>query len=503
MTFPRLAALRTVARFRARCAALGADLPCDDAAQSAPASPLAAPLAVALPGRTASAANRFVVQPMEGWDGTEDGLPSDLTRRRWGNFGRSGAGLIWGGEAVAVRADGRANPHQLLLNEATASAIGSLRKLVLATAREAGHPEPVIGLQLTHSGRWARVPQVRVACPGPEADLSDGAGAPGRGPLGMPAPRVAFRHPLLDARVGVHDDTAVLSDDEVGILIGDFAAAARLAQEEGFDFVDIKHCHGYLLHEFLAARTRSGAYGGTRLGERTRLLHEIVGAVRTAAPRIGIAVRLSVFDAVPHRPAEVGAGGRLGPGVPVDYPAPYPFGFGVDVRQPTTIDWDEPLAVVGQLRAAGIRLLNVTAGSPYYVPHLQRPALFPPCDGYAPPEDPLVGVARLLDAARRVKVAAREMTVVSTGWTYLQEFIPHVAQACVREGWCDAVGLGRLVLSYPEMPADVLAGRPLDRKRLCRTFSDCTSAPRRGFVSGCYPLDPYYGNLRGYVRARR
>jgi 2,4-dienoyl-CoA reductase-like NADH-dependent reductase (Old Yellow Enzyme family) len=142
-----------------------------------------------------------------------------------------------------------------------------------------------------------------------------------------------------------------------------------------------------------------------------------------------------------------------------------------------------------------VRWLNVTAGSPYYVPHVQRPALFPPSDGYQPPEDPLVGVARLLDAARAVKAAAPEMIVVSSGWSYLQEFIPHVAQTCLRDGWFDAIGLGRLALSYPEFPADVLAGRTTDRRRLCRTFSDCTTAPRNGLVSGCYPLDPFYRAL--------
>ena len=91
---------------------------------------------------------------------------------------------------------------------------------------------------------------------------------------------------------------------------------------------------------------------------------------------------------------------------------------------------------------------------------------------------------------------------MSSGYSYLQEFLPHVAQACVREGWFDAVGLGRMVLSYPELPADVLAGRPLARKQICRTFSDCTTAPRNGLVSGCYPLDPFYRERPERERAR-
>src|SRR5262249_33507016 len=155
-------------------------------------------------------------------------------------------------------------------------------------------------------------------------------------------------------------------------------------------------------------------------------------------------------------------------------------------------DLGEAIGLARILAALGVRWLNVTAGSPYYVPHLQRPAAFPPSDGYAPPEDPLVGVTRLLTAAREMKGAIPAVILVSSGWSYLQDFIPHVAQACVRAGWFDVVGIGRLALSYPEMPTDVLAGRTLDRRRLCRTFSDCTTAPRNGLVSGCYPLDPFY-----------
>ncbi len=461
--FPRIASLRDVDGLRARLVALGLELPCDDGVLAPADSPLARPLmldgARLLP-------NRFVIQPMEGWDGTREGRPTELTCRRWRRFGSSGAAWIWGGEAIAVSADGRANPHQLLLNDTTAAAIGSLRRELLEAAGEIGS-RPLVGLQLTHSGRWScSAPHVR-------------------------APRVAFRHPLLDGRAGVADDRAVLSDREVHALVGHFARAAHLAQEEGFDFVDLKHCHGYLAHEFLAARVRSGAFGGSSLGERTRLLRAVVDAVRAAAPGLAIGVRLSVFDLVPYRLGAANGGDR-GAGVPEPYTVPYPFGFGVDPTMPERIDLDEPIALARDLLALGVRWLNVTAGSPYYTPHIQRPAAFPPSDGYAPPEDPLAGVARLLGAARAIKAAVPQLVVVSSGWSYLQEFIPHVAQACVRAGWCDAVGLGRVALAYPDLPRDLLAGRPLDRRRLCRTFSDCTSAPRNGLVSGCYPLDPFY-----------
>jgi 2,4-dienoyl-CoA reductase-like NADH-dependent reductase (Old Yellow Enzyme family) len=148
--------------------------------------------------------------------------------------------------------------------------------------------------------------------------------------------------------------------------------------------------------------------------------------------------------------------------------------------------------VLAIARDLGVKMFNITLGSPYYNPHLTRPAIYPPSDGYQPPEDPLVGVMRHLAVTRELKQAFPELMFMGSGYTYLQEFLPHVAQAAVREGWVDLVGLGRLVLSYPELPADVLAGRPVQRKRLCRAFSDCTTAPRNGIVSGCYPLDPHY-----------
>ena len=486
--FPRIASLKGVAGLRARLDELGCPLPCDDEILPAPDSPLARPLSLppSTPGGSGGAegprvGNRFVIQPMEGWDATDEGMPTALTRRRWQRFGGSGAGWIWGGEAVAVRADGRANPRQLLLTEKSAAAIGALRRELLEAARVAVESglapalarPPLVGLQLTHSGRWSRPTE---------------AG---------PAPRIAFRHPLLDPRVGVTDDTSLWQDRELEALVGNYARAAALAQSEGFDFVDLKHCHGYLLHEILAARRRPGRFGGPRLEDRTRLSFEILGSVREAAPGLAVGVRLSAFDGVPHRPAAPERAGekrgsRLGRGVPEPHPRPYDLGFGLDREAPERSDLREAVALVRALVEAGVRWFNISAGSPYYVPHIQRPAAFPPSDGYAPPEDPLVGVARLLEAARTVKREVPEAAIVSTGWSYLQEYLPHTAQACLREGWFDAVGLGRVALSYPQLPADLLAGRPLERRRLCRTFSDCTTAPRNGLVSGCYPLDEFY-----------
>lgn len=460
--YPRIASLRTAAGLRDRLAALDLGLPCDDEIEADGGGPLAAPLALGPgPRGDLEAPNRFVVQPMEGWDGTKDGRPTDLTRRRWRNFGRSGAGWVWGGEAVAVQEDGRANPNQLVITDATVASLSSLREDLLAAAADAGQPPPVVGLQLTHSGRWSR-------------------------PDGTSRPRTAYAHPLLDARNASASDAHVVTDEEAWDLVEAFGRAARLASDAGFSFIDVKHCHGYLLHEFLSARTRPGRFGGESLTARSTLTRAILEAVKRAAPGMRLCTRLSVFDLVPHRP------GPDGRGIPEDHPTPYPYGFGLDLDDPMRIDLRETVEFVRTLNDLGVAWINVTASSPYYAPHVQRPALFPPSDGYDPPEDPLVGVARLLHAARDLKRAVPDAIIVSSGWSYLQEFIGNVAQACLREGWFDAIGLGRMVLSYPDLPADVLAGRTLTRKRICRTFSDCTTAPRSGLVSGCYPLDPFY-----------
>jgi 2,4-dienoyl-CoA reductase-like NADH-dependent reductase (Old Yellow Enzyme family) len=171
---------------------------------------------------------------------------------------------------------------------------------------------------------------------------------------------------------------------------------------------------------------------------------------------------------------------------------PYHWGSGVDANDPQRYDLAEPRRFLALLQELGIHLVNISGGSPYYNPHIQRPALYPPSDAYQPPEDPLVGVARQIEVTRALKEEFPELILVGTVYSYLQEYLPNVAQAAVRQNWVDSIGLGRMVLSYPELPLDVLSGRRLQHKRICRTFSDCTTAPRKGLPSGCYPLDEFY-----------
>jgi 2,4-dienoyl-CoA reductase-like NADH-dependent reductase (Old Yellow Enzyme family) len=249
--------------------------------------------------------------------------------------------------------------------------------------------------------------------------------------------------------------------------------------------VDIKHCHGYLGHEFLSAHTRPGPYGGS-FETRTRFLREIVAGIRARVPDLDVGVRVSSFDSLPFHQ------GPHGDGVADACPRPYTCAFGADPSDPLRADLREPALFLALLQDLGVRLVNLTAGSPYYNPHLQRPALFPPSDGYLPPEDPLVGVARQIEATANMKRAFPGLLVVGSAYSYLQEWLPDVARGVLAAGGADFIGLGRMALSYPHLPADVLAGRPLERALLCRTFSDCTTAPRQGLVSGCYPLDAFY-----------
>jgi 2,4-dienoyl-CoA reductase-like NADH-dependent reductase (Old Yellow Enzyme family) len=351
------------------------------------------------------------------------------------------------------------------------SAIAALRDIVIDAHKEATGDDDdlVIGLQLTHSGRFCK--------PNDNTKFES---------------IIAYHHPLLDRKFGYPPDRPVISDDEIRRLIDDYVVAAKRAEACGYDFVDVKHCHGYLGHEFLSAVERPGPYGGI-LENRTRFMRDIVEGIRAEAPRLKIGVRLSAFDSVPFKPdPALSVPGALGPGVPENHSVPYRYAFGGNARNPLEYDLSETKALFEIMRKLGVRFVNVTAASPYYNPHLIRPALYPPSDGYHPPEDPLIGVMRQLSVVRELKTAFPDFCLMGSGYTYLQEFFPNVAQAVVRMGWVDLVGLGRMVLAYPELPLDVLQGKPVNKKRNCRTFSDCTTAPRNGIVSGCYPLDAHY-----------
>jgi NADPH2 dehydrogenase len=434
----------------------GLDLDCDDDIRL-----LAQPTTIA--GRAVG--NRMVVHPMEGCDGTLDGRPGELTFRRWRRFGEGGAKLIWG-EATAVSPEGRANPRQLLLDESTAP---DIRRLLSETRevhrRRFGRDDDLlVGVQLTHSGRWSHL-----------------------------RPLLAHRAPTVDAVTWLDKargerlplDYPLLSDDELEAVGERFVEAAVLAARIGFDFVDIKQCHTYLLNELLAARNRPGRYGGP-FENRCRLVLDIVREIRgRLGPDLLLATRLSVYDGFPFL-----ANGRP--------PVPYEEAWGVDASDPSRPDLSEPIRLVGLLKGEGVGLVNVSMGSPYFNPHVGRPFERPPVDGYATPEHPLRGVERHVVAAAALQRAHPDVAMVGTGYSWLRHFALNVGEASVRTGRISMVGLGRGAIAYPEFAADVIESGRMSPARACLGVSYCTGLMRARdnelgqFPVGCVPRDPLY-----------
>lgn len=407
---------------------------------------------------TLALGNRLAVHPMEGCDGTLDGRPGELTYRRWERFGAGGAKLIWG-EATAVVPEARANPRQLLLTSETAS---DFRRLAEDTRRahrgRFGRDDDLaIGLQLTHSGRWSH-----------------------------PSPLIARHSESIDALKHIEPDSPLLTDDYLERLEDAYADAASLAARCGFDFVDVKECHTYLLNELLAARSRPGKYGGS-WENRTRFIRNVAAKIRDAAPGLALASRLNVYDGPVYRAGEGGLG------EPVADPE-LPFGTGADGLP----SLEEPLALVGLLGELGFVLVNVTMGSPYWNPHIGRPFERAPVDGYTPPEHPLTGVERHFRLAGEIQRAYPGMAVVGTGYSWLRHYAANAGEASVRDGNVTLMGLGRGALAYPDFAADLAQhGQMVDTKS-CLGVSYCTALMRAKhndmgqFPAGCVPRDPLY-----------
>jgi NADPH2 dehydrogenase len=409
-----------------------------------------------------TAGNRLVVHPMEGCDATLDGRPGELTFRRWERFGAGGAKLIWG-EATAVVPEGRANPRQLLLSPQTAP---DLERLLAATRsahrRRFGRDDLLVGLQLTHSGRWS-----------------------------YPRPLLAQHIPPVDAAKRISPDYPVLDDAYLEQLEDRFADAAALAWRMGFDFVDVKQCHTYLLNELLAARDRPGRYGGDFEG-RTRFVRNVIGKIRS---RVGggllLASRVNVYDGPPFEKGADSVGRPASSG-------PYPWGFGTDAEQPLEPDLAEPLRLIGLLRDQGVVLINVTMGSPHLNPHIGRPFERPPVDGYKPPEHPLEGVARHFRTAGAVQQAYPDLVVVGTGYSWLRHYAALAGEANVQAGHVSMMGLGRGALAYPDFAVDLMERGEMSDRKACLGVSYCTALMRAKnnelgqFPTGCVPRDPLY-----------
>ncbi|MFO0799236.1 MAG: NADH:flavin oxidoreductase [Gemmataceae bacterium] len=450
---------KSVAELEAENARLGIDLRFTDDLQ-----PLAAPLTIG--PRTAG--NRWCIHPMEGCDGEPDGGPGELTFRRYVRFGDGGAKVIWG-EACAVTDDGRMNPRQIWLAAHTRDAFAKMVADCRSAHRAANGDDSdlLVGLQLTHSGRYSY-----------------------RRPL------IACHDPLLVGRYKVTADTPLLSDDDLKRLVDDYVSAAKLAVAVGFDFLDVKQCHRYLLSELLGARNRPGPYGGS-FENRTRLAREIILAIKAAVPaHVVIATRMNGFDGVPFHKA------ASGDGEPDTYDTPVVNGWGLNPDAPLTPDLTEPIRWVQEMRTLGVSLVNIALGNPYAQPHFGRPFEYPPPDGYESPEHPLLGVDRHFKIAGAIQAANPGLAVVGTGYSYLQEFLPQAGAANVRDGRISLVGVGRASLAQPDWVRQLRDQGKLDRKRICRTFSYCTALmrakdhPLGQYPTGCPPFDKdAYGDV--------
>ncbi len=373
--------------------------------------------------------NSLVVHPMEGCDCTEDGSPTELVYRRYERFAKGGSGMLWM-EACAVSMDGRANPRQMHINKENVS---EFTKLV-THIRNSAEGDVYLAIQLTHSGRYAK---------------------PGKG---MPAV-IAYNNEYLDRFLP--ENVHIITDEEAEALEEKYVTAAILAKEAGFDAVDIKCCHRYLLSEFLSAYNREGKYGGS-FENRTRLFFNIIKKIKEKVD-IDIVVRLSAYDEIP-----------------------YPCGFGVNKEDFRSVDLTETKAIVRKLRDMGVMMINVTGGNPYYNPHVNRPYDAGP---YKPPVHQLNYVYKLLNAAREIKAEVPELKIVATGFTWLREYAANIAAGCIKDGWFDMAGFGRQAFAYPDFANDIVNNGGMVRNKCCVACSKCTVMMRDGGVAGCSVRD--------------
>ena len=395
-------------------------------------SVLASPLAV---GRR-RVSNRFAALPVEGRDSNFDGTPSELTFRRYRRYAAGGFGLIHF-EAAAVWQGGRSSDRQLLLAEETAPRIKALLEAVREAAAAGLDQKPLCILQLQESERYRRATGT--------------------------VPGLAWPDAEFDARAKVPQGTPLLTDQELDGILKHMAAAAALAYQIGFDGVDVKACHRYLLSELLAARRRPGKYGGS-FENRVRMVLDAIDGIRSAVPdpEFLISSRLNIYDAI--------AGG---------------WGVGEGL----TPDLTEPLKLIGLMERRGVSYISATCGTPYGRAWVNRPfdRLIP---GQPPaPEHPMEGVCRGLELTAAVQKAYPAIPMAGFGCSWFRQFLPNVAAGAIAEGGAQFAGLGRMIFAYPDMPRDVLSGKGADPAKSCVTCSLCSQVMARGGRAGCYVRD--------------
>jgi 2,4-dienoyl-CoA reductase (NADPH2) len=400
---------------------------------------------IRIAGRTVS--NRLAVQPMEAADADTSGAPSELTFRRYRRHGAGGCGIIWL-EATAVSEAGKSNPRQLLLGPKTLGKFRELARKIKAEARKSAglDCEPLLVLQLSHSGRFSK-------------------------PYGIPAPLLVQHNVYLDEYSKTFGEHSVAPDTELERLQEAYVLAAQMAEDAGFDGVDIKACHGYLVSELLAGRNRTESIFGGPFKHRIRFLINTMKNIRKVLPRLLLACRLGAYDALPH-----------------------PYGFGVDRGSPERFDLSEPLALIRELTGAGLELLNITAGIPAWKPHIGRPFDKPRRGCEIPDEHPLEGVVRLIELASHIQKAFPSIPVIGTGYSWLRQYFPNVAASVIGNGAASIIGLGRLSFAYPDFSLDLRENGRLDSRKVCLTCSGCSELLSSGRPTGCVVRD------RGFYR---
>ncbi len=451
---------------RQSCSALGAEHVRFEPDPARVRAILARPVRVA----AIDVGNSIAIHPMEGCDGALDGNPGDLTIRRYQRFAASGAKLVWF-EATAVTAEGRANPRQLWLHPGNLASYASLLEQFRSIHREQfGSSDDLLEpLQLTHSGRYSS-PRRIIAC----------------------------HNPLVDARFNTPPDYPVITDDEIERLEEAYIETARLGLAAGFRAVDVKATHGYLANELLGAKQRPGRYGGS-LENRTRFLRNILGKLRSEfGTQLILAMRLGCFDGIPY---------QVPSGRPYDHEIPYDHGFGVNPLNPLEADLTDVKAAIAGFRAAGLDLLNVSLGCPYYNPHVGRPFEMPDAGNYEQPEHPLLGVNRHFGIAGELQRAFPDLPMVGTGYSWLQTYSINAAAANLDSGAIRFFGLGRGALAHPDFAREALDHGQLDERRVCKTLTYCTFLMRQKdhplgqWPTGCPPFDKeVYGPLIKEVR---
>ena len=382
--------------------------------------------------------NRIGIAPMEGADSLEDGSPSDYTIRRYVNEAIGGSALIWF-EAISIVPEGRSSKTQLLLTEENVESYKRMNEKIKEAGRKANGFEPYLIMQANHSGRYSN-------------------------PDNRPAPMIAYRHPQLE-QYRAADDSCIVTDDYLKSLEESFGKAALLAKKAGFDAVDIKSCHGYLLAELLSAYDRPGQYGGN-YENRTRLLKNGIKAAKVwEDENFQVTCRLGIYDGYE-----------------------YPWGFGVSEGSGLKPDLKEPIRLVKELYGnCGIQMMNLTMGNPYATTHVTRPF---DMGKYEPEEHPFTGIGRMIAGIGEVKKAVPEMVIFGSAPTYLRQFADLYTAGAVEEGFCDGMLFGRMAFADPDYANEIIKNGRIDPKRVCMTCGKCGDLIRAHKPTGCVIRDP-------------